>query len=90
VAAILEFVRSESAVFDPQTVQVLVSALDEAWARIEKTGCLLGALSHKAAIITMLGAFRPGLASNAPTTRWGSAARRQGAGQANACATLRR
>ena len=38
VAAILEFVRSESAVFDPETVQVLASALDDAWARIEKAG----------------------------------------------------
>jgi hypothetical protein len=38
VAAILEFVRSESAVFDPETVQVLASALDDAWARIEEAG----------------------------------------------------
>jgi hypothetical protein len=38
VAAILEFVRSESAVFYPETVQVLASALDDAWARIEKAG----------------------------------------------------
>jgi hypothetical protein len=38
VAAILEFVRSESAVFDPETVQMLASALDDAWARIEKAG----------------------------------------------------
>jgi hypothetical protein len=38
VAAILEFVRSESAAFDPETVQVLASALDDAWARIEKAG----------------------------------------------------
>ena len=38
MAAILEFVQSEPVVFDPETVQVLVSALDEAWARIEKTG----------------------------------------------------
>ena len=38
MAAILEFVRSESAVFDPETVQVLASALDDAWARIEKAG----------------------------------------------------
>jgi hypothetical protein len=41
VAAILEFVRSESAVFDPETVQVLASALDDAWARIEKAGSRL-------------------------------------------------
>jgi len=38
VAAILEFVRSESAVFDPETVQTLACALDDAWARIEKAG----------------------------------------------------
>jgi hypothetical protein len=38
VVAILEFVRPESAVFDPESVQVLASALDDAWARIEKTG----------------------------------------------------
>ena len=38
MAAILEFVRSESAVFDPETVQTLACALDDAWARIEKAG----------------------------------------------------
>ena len=38
VAAILEFVRSDSMVFDPEAVQVLASALDDAWARIEKAG----------------------------------------------------
>jgi hypothetical protein len=38
VTAILGFVQSESAVFDPEAVQVLASALDDAWARIEKTG----------------------------------------------------
>jgi hypothetical protein len=38
VAAILEFVHSESAVFDPETVQMLASALDDAWGRIEKAG----------------------------------------------------
>jgi hypothetical protein len=38
VAAILEFVRSESAVFDPETVQILAYALDDAWACIEKAG----------------------------------------------------
>ena len=35
---ILEFARPEAAVFDPDAVQVLASALDDAWARIEKTG----------------------------------------------------
>ena len=34
----MEFVRSESAVFDPETVQILACALDDAWARIEKAG----------------------------------------------------
>ena len=34
----MEFVRSESAVFDPETVQILAYALDDAWARIEKAG----------------------------------------------------
>ena len=38
MVAILEFVRPEAAVFDPESVQVLASALDDAWARIEKTG----------------------------------------------------
>ena len=38
MAAILEFVRSESTVFDPETVQVLASALDDAWGRLERTG----------------------------------------------------
>jgi hypothetical protein len=41
MAAILEFVRSDSAVFDPDTVQVLASALDDAWSRIEKSGSRL-------------------------------------------------
>ena len=38
MAAILEFVRSDSTVFDPEAVQVLASALDDAWARFEKAG----------------------------------------------------
>jgi len=41
MAAILEFVRSDSTVFDPEAVQVLASALDDAWARMEKAGSLL-------------------------------------------------
>jgi hypothetical protein len=39
VVAILEFARRPyAAVFEPESVQVLASALDDAWARIEKTG----------------------------------------------------
>ena len=34
---ILEFVRPETA-FDPEFIQVLASALDEAWSRIEQSG----------------------------------------------------
>ena len=34
---ILKFVRPETA-FDPESIQVLVSALDEAWSRIEQSG----------------------------------------------------
>ena len=41
MAAILEFVRSDSTVFDPVAVQVLASALDDAWARMEKAGSRL-------------------------------------------------
>jgi hypothetical protein len=39
VVAILEFVRRPyAAVFEPESIQVLASALDDAWTRIEKTG----------------------------------------------------
>jgi hypothetical protein len=39
VVAIFEFVqRPYATVFEPESVQVLASALDDAWARIEKTG----------------------------------------------------
>ena len=41
MAAILEFVRSDSTVFDPEAVQVLASAWDDAWARMEKAGSRL-------------------------------------------------
>ena len=34
---ILKFVRLETA-FDPESIQVLASALDEAWSRIEQSG----------------------------------------------------
>jgi hypothetical protein len=34
---ILKFVRPETA-FDPESIQVLASALDEAWSRIEQSG----------------------------------------------------
>ena len=34
---ILKFVRPETA-FDPEFIQVLTSALDEAWSRIEQSG----------------------------------------------------
>ena len=34
---ILKFVRPETA-FDPESIQVLASALDEAWSRIERSG----------------------------------------------------
>ena len=34
---VLKFVRPETA-FDPESIQVLASALDEAWSRIEQSG----------------------------------------------------
>ena len=34
----MEFVRSESATFDPETVQILALALDDAWDLFAKTG----------------------------------------------------
>jgi dihydropteroate synthase len=37
VVEILKFVRPEAA-FDPESIQVLASALDEAWYRIEQSG----------------------------------------------------
>jgi hypothetical protein len=46
MAAILEFVRSDSTVFDPEAVQVLASALDDAWARIEKAGSRFARPAH--------------------------------------------
>jgi hypothetical protein len=46
MAAILEFVQSDSVVFDPDTVQVLASALDDAWSRIEKSGSRFARPAH--------------------------------------------
>ncbi|MGO8842845.1 MAG: hypothetical protein ACLQF1_17450 [Methyloceanibacter sp.] len=35
---ILEFSRPEERAFDPEAIQLLASALDEAWGKIEKSG----------------------------------------------------
>ncbi len=35
---ILKFIRPEEAAFDPEAIRVLALALDEAWAKIQKSG----------------------------------------------------
>ena len=46
MAKIREFIHAE-AVFDPEAIQVLASALDDAWDRIKSPAAdLLGLLTH--------------------------------------------